>query len=503
MQILKRFYDVFGALRACFVLPPKHDNLTIQPLRRKDKVFLGAVVLLCIGLCVFQFCLGCPGYHIIGDTYNSIANAKKNWHPVFIAYVTEWLYAIFGKHLYYLFLCNLIPFYTGLCFVVCGLYIRFRSPIALLGIFPIFIGNIYFQNFIQYHSFALPMMLFCLYAMALFYFLTTSVLRYTRFWNRAFWTSFFILMFCAILWRHNAIFSVFPLWIVLSFVFLQNRGLKGKSFYKPLTILILTSAMLCLAIVIIVPKILTKGQSYPSNHLLLLQIAGACVPADDESCFLQEWYYGGKSFVDVKAAYAKDPRNADPFNVPWWDKQQVLFNPGQKLPHLTSQWLHAIAKYPLNFLQHELGFINAMWIQTPSWIFDAKRLQNKPSHPWHVSVTNSFPENERSITLTPLREQIYTFLFEHKILLNHIVGVLIGVILLVLSSILLIAKKRVNALLVFTFSAAFAAFGSALMIALFSPVPETRYMPPVLPVSLMALIGFVAFVWDWRAKPAH
>ena len=143
-------------------------QVTPTHITRKDYAFLGFAFALCASICTFTFWLGFPGYHIIGDTYNSIALVKDNAHPVFIAYILQGLYLIFGKNLYYLFLFNLIPFYLGLFFLIAGFYLRFKNPFALILIFPTFIGNIYFQNFIQYHSFALPMILFCIYSLLLF-----------------------------------------------------------------------------------------------------------------------------------------------------------------------------------------------------------------------------------------------------------------------------------------------------------------------------------------------
>ena len=57
-----------------------------------------------------------------------------------------------------------------------------------------------------------------------------------------------------------------------------------------------------------------------------------------------------------------------------------------------------------------------------------------------------------------------------------------------------------NALLVFCFSASFASFWSAFFIAVFSPVPESRYMSPILPMSIVALVSFVAFWFDYLAR---
>ncbi|MGX3011741.1 hypothetical protein ACWIUD_09340 [Helicobacter sp. 23-1044] len=405
-----------------------------QKINPKDYAFLAFAFALCAGICAFSFWLGFPGFHIIGDTYNSIALAKNNWHPVFIAYILQGLYIIFGKNLYYLFLFNLVPFYLGIWFLIAGFYLRFKNPFALLLIFPTFIGNIYFQNFIQYHSFALPMMVFCIYALLLFLIFAES--KCHKIIKKSLWILLFTLMFFAILWRHNAIFSVYPAFFIIIYLFLQNRGLDSAIFCKVGAKLIILSAILCLAVVIFIPKVLQTSKSHAANHPFLHQIAGACVPANDATCFKKEWYYPHKNFSDVVALYEKYPLNADPMNVTWAYDDERPFLP-QELKGLKMQWIRAIAKYPLNFLRHEGRFFKAMWWQNPSWIFDAKKIQEKATHEWHISVVGGFKEAQRSVNFTPLREKIYTFLFNHKILLNHAWGVGVGFVILMLSSALL------------------------------------------------------------------
>ena len=462
----------------------------------KDKFFLILSAVAIVSLFLFQLWLGYPGFHIIGDTYNSIGLAKDNWHPVFIAYVMQLLYFTFGKHLYYLFLFNLVPFYVGLLFLLWGFYIRFRSVFAILLLFSIFIGNIYFQNFIQYHSFALPMLLFCGYAMVLFMLLVPLSARKTK----IMWWLIGIVFFCAILWRHNAIFSVFPVSFVLVYMWLCNRGINTKEFIKRYINAIIACAILCLCVVIVVPKVLASSKSYATNHLLLHQIAGACVPANDNSCFKDEWYYPHKGWEDIKVLYATYPLNAEPFNVPWAYDEERPIPPG-KIDKLYSQWFKAILKYPINFAQHEWRFLQAMWIQEPGWIFDSKALQGKAWHPGHISLLSGFPESERSITFTPTQEKIYDFLYEHRLLLNHFWGVALSFGAMIISLILWLVKRNLrNALLMFSFGVGFAGFFSALFIVLFTPLDDSRYMSPVLPLGLLAIIGFAAFILDYYKR---
>lgn len=411
---------------------------------------------------------------------------------MFIAYVLECLYALFGKHLYYLFLLNLAPFYIGLIFLVCGLYIHFRSFFALLPIAVLFVGNIYFQNFVQYHSFALPMLLFCAYSMLLFAILAPQKHKKAR---QILYFCIGFVFFIAILWRHNAIFSVFPAGFVIIYMWLSHRELSREVFLRAYGGGIFMFALLCLSTALCVPKILTQGIAYPANATFLHQIAAACVPADDVTCFKQEWYAPNKTWEDVKALYEEYPLNADPFNVPWaYDNERPFVH--TQLKGLKSQWIKAIVKYPHNFLLHELRFLKAMWIQKPGWIFNAKDIQAKATHPWHISAVEGFPQDERAIRFSPKREYIYDFLYQHRLLFNHLWGVLLSACVMILSFCLCCKRKYRNALLLFSFSAGFAGFFSAIFIVSFTPVNETRYMSPILPLGIMALIGFVSFVCD-------
>ena len=511
-----------------FKIYPFQANLT--PITRKDYAFLGFAFALCASICAFTFWLGFPGYHMYWPTFINHNLDKINWHPVIISYMLQFLYLIFGKHFYYTFFVNLIPFYLGIFFLIAGFYLRSKNPFVLFLIFPTLIGNIYFQNFHLLSNMNVAMLLFCIYSLLLFIVLVPLDSSKTqKIIAKILWILLFMLMFFAILWRHNAIFSVFPAFFVVIYIILQNRNLDSKTFIKNYIALTCLSAILCVFVAIFIPKILAKEESYelnhtslhqirvgklphsqlknPSNHIFLHQIAGACVPANDETCFKKEWYLPNKTFENVKVTYIKYPLNADSMN--FGGDYGDLFK-GGNLKEIKQQWIKAIFKYPYNYTMHEIRFLKAMWFQQPSYIFDAVTIQqSKLDLEWQIMINNSFPKNEHSIIFTPLQEKIYTFLFNHKILLNHAWGVGVGFVILMLSSVILWRRRKVvfvdnlcqnNTLLIFAFSVSFASFWSAFFIAAFSPVPESRYMSPILPMAIVALLGFVAFALDYLAR---
>lgn len=470
----------------------------MQYLTRSDWIFLIFAAMIAMLLFGFQFWLGFPSFHVIGDTYNSIALVKDNAHPVFIAYVLQFLYFIFGKHLFYLFLLNLIPFYLGLFLLVAGFYLRFKSYFSLLFFALVLVGNIYFQNFISYHSFSLPNLLFLGYSALLFFILARQYLN--SIFKKAFVIFIIAVFFMAILWRHNAIFSVYPAIFIGALLLFKYKINFRRNFFGAL----IFGALACVFIVKFIPFLLSSNTSLPANHVFLHQIAGACVPSDDSSCFKESWYEKNRNFNYVKNLYAKYPLNADPFNVPWGYDDERAFK-HKKLDGLKREWIRAIFKHPSDFFAHEMRFIKAMWFANPKWILDSNQLQQKPTHSWHKEITSRFSQNERSIDFSPMREKIYDFLFSHKILFNHIYGVIFSFAALVFGGFYLIKinmQEKIYEIAIFIFSVGFSGFFSSIFISLFTPVAETRYFSPILPLGILGIIGILAFILSKLKKQA-
>lgn len=516
--IVLTVFLIFGIKKSLLSWRVLGENERLN-LSKFDKGFLIFAALLCAGICVFTFWLGFPGNNYTVDIAAVMDGQKTNWQPAFIATVLEVLYVIFGRHTYYMFLFCIVPLYTGLFFVVATFYIRTRSVFSLGFLFPTFLGEIYLSNFVPYNNHSLSMMLFCLYSVILFLIVVPlNSSKIQRFCVKMLWLFVFVLCFFAILWRHNAIFSVFPAFFIIIYLWQkQNFSLKKYALF------VLLSAILCVGIVIIVPKMLTKGEAYPAAHTFLHQIAATCVPANDTSCFRDEWYLPDKGFADVKSSYESNPLFADAMVN---DDAAKPFT-SRKMQDLEKQWLKSIAKHPLNFLKHQFRMFYNTWTINSvksGWMNNAKDIQDPHgtgARLYSFEVMAKFPENERKITFTPLREQIYGFIFEYKISLNCFISVLVGFVLLVFSTFILWQNAKIKSgicakflakfglknlsqnqktILAFVFAVSFAAFGSAFFIAAFTPVPDSRYMRPVLSLSLMALFGFLAFLCESSKK---
>ncbi|MGI0407310.1 hypothetical protein ACRE1U_08440, partial [Helicobacter himalayensis] len=455
------------------------------------------------------------------DVLGALSLGKSNFHPVITPYVLELCYTLFGKHVWYLFLINLVPLYLGLWLVVSGFYLRYGSYFALLVLLILGVGNIYLGSFISMNYLGMASLIFLGFCGILCLILARDFLG--RKSSIALICVICVALFLGILWRHNAIFSVYPAFFVICYLLLRNRNLQARrgfkaginpvaciGFVRNYIVLLLVSAFLCLGVVIVVPKVLSIGRSNPANHLLLLQIAGSCVPANDSSCFRKEWYAPNRNFEDVKKAYASNPLNGDLYST---FAGYVIFKGGE-MEGLKRTWLSSIVSYPKNFLNHETRFFYAMWNQNPrnddidgwvrSVIKSPKALQARASHPWHKAALSQFSENERAITFTPLQEKIYSFLYENLPVFNHLVFVIICALILAISSIwLFVVRKKfadstLKVLLVFTFGASMSAFASAFIIAAMAIVVHSRYMSPLALLSSLGLFGLVASICEAR-----
>ncbi len=418
-------------------------------------------------LCFFVFWLGFPGYFQTGDIYNSLAINTNHWHPVIIARFIECMYFLFGKHSFYLFALNIFCFYAGISFYIIASYIQFRT-VLVYGLFLVtIIGNIFFQNFVQYHSFAFPMLLWLGCSMVFFQILVSIKNKYISLFMKG--ITFIVFLF-ALLWRHNAIISIYPICTFFIYIYLKKFNIITKVQYSfRFLSLILFSALVLVVIVKFYPYLLSSNISKTNaNHIFLHQIAGMVVPANDHLFIPMEWYEKNKNYQDVEEMYAKYPTVTDPFNVGWEPYNSNRPFKREELNGLKYLWFKGILKYPANYIKHLARFYQEMWYQKPGWIFDSNKIQEAPTHPWHVSIASNFPPNERKVTLSPIQKRCYNYLFKHKILINHIIGVKIGFILLFVSSCIWIFLPLFRTyLLCFTISTSLSTSCTAIIVCIF------------------------------------
>ena len=461
--------------------------------------------MLCFGVGAFSFWLGFPGY--LGyDTMHILDFNISNWAPVTNTIFIGLFSLIFGKHTFYVFLWNLITLYLGIWFLIAGFYLRYKSAFALAPLFIVLLGNVYLSNFVALNYILMANFIFCAYSVILFLILARQCVGKRI--RATLWILVFVLLFLGLLWRHNAIFSAFPAFFIIGYLLLKDLDSTLWHYAS----FIALSAILCVSLAIELPKMLSKPYLVASKHLYLLQIAGACVPANDATCFDDSWYiFEGSAvayFDKVKKAYNSNPIDGDLYLC-----QNGIFECGA-LNGLKSAWLKAIFKYPHNFLSHESRFFKAMWWQnprdydefeqTPS-VIKPPQIIKEPPNDFKRNILQKwdYPKDEWSINFSPLREKIYTALYNHLPVLNHAIFVAMGFALLMFSAFGIVwwrNEKCDKSLLIFTFATALTTFASAFIIAAMAIVTHSRYMSPVAIFSVIALVGFVAFVLDFSAK---
>jgi hypothetical protein len=463
-------------------------------MTKKDKLFLPITSLTSIGLFIFTFWLGFPGFFQTGDIYNSLSVTTDNWHPVIIARVIQGLYFLFGRHSHYLFAINIACFYLGLLLFVDGLYIKTRSMWSY-GFFSFtFLGNIYFQNFIEYHSFTFPMLVW-LGCSLLFFQIYADIDN--KYFSIAIHLFTFLVFFFALLWRHNAILSIFPLTIIFIYRHLNNINPNKPTPLLSLrfTKLFILSGITMTAIIVVIPNLLSSNKATrTTNHIFLHQIAGMVVPANDNTFIPQDWYAGGKDFQDVIDMYHEYPTFADPFNVGWEPFGDHTPFKKRNLDGLKNIWVKGIVTFPRNYLNHISRFIKIMWHQDPGWILNPTEIQNTPQHPAHINIASRFPKNERHIQFSPLQERIYSLQYKNRFVLNQFVGILTGIIVLGVSSTIWFTKSNLQGEgLLFPFCVSLSSFITSIGVSIFSPSTDPRYMSPPFVIALISLIGLISW----------
>ena len=461
-----------------------------------EKNFIVITIFIGLILFVFQFWLGFPGWFqnidVLWCMFQAINNSYNNWHPIIISLTLHFLYKIFGYHSYYLFLINLFLFYLGLVLIIISLYYRFKTKKVILLYFLILIKELFFMNFAQDKDATASLFVWLLFSLIFFQLLIPINNKYIRIFIKIF--TGIILLF-GLLWRHNMIVVIYPIFILITFLCLKTKQIKNIiNYIKSFVLLMLLCAFILLAVVKIFPMLLEDDKSYPTKHLFLLQIAACIVPANDYSLIPTEWYNSGKTFEDIKKTYNANPMYAD--------KLSDLTLP--KLPNLKRVWIKSILKHPINYIKHINRFLIEYITTKSSYpIYSANGIQGVIEHHlnsvYGKATIYKLNKNEQKITFTPLRYKIYDFLFNNTIHIPIIFPIIISFVIFVISFILIFIKKRFyNNILIYSFSVSLSAIATFWIVVLFTPVVIFRYIYPIYPIAIISLISFLTFIIDFK-----
>ena len=459
--------------------------------------FINILEIVMIALFFFQYCLCSPGYFQYSDTWGSmwesVWNFYSNWNPLIITLFLENLYIIFGYNVQYLLILNLILWYLGLYLIILSLYLKFKNKYVILlyllsFLFPIFIMNI---NHIKDSTASLWLW----FSFSAVFFITILDEKIKNYKVKLF-ISFIILfsLIVTMLWRHNFIVTIYPIFILLVYNIVDRReyfNIRKKILHYFLYMAL--AAVLLVSIYYCFPRMFISDMSYSklaTNHLFLLQIAGCAVPANDGSMIPDEWYENGKTFEDVKKMYNDNPYYADNFSTPWAKNRPFKYGIG-KLNDVKKVWLKYILKYPMNYLKHIFNYaVKICTVRT--WRYDLEEF-NK-----HWIPDYFFDKfNVVKVTLNPFKKNIYDFLYKFLPDINIFIFILLSVILTLISCFLWIFKVWFrNTILLFTISTLFSSIATTIIVIFFTPSLLYRYIYPVIPITIIALIGFITFIYD-------
>ena len=447
-------------------------------LVKNDYLFIYILTSISILLFIFQYWLFFPGYFIYWDTWfsiqESISGIYSNQSGVIIPLCLHYLYKIFGYSNDYMLIINLILFQISLYLIILSLYLKFKNKFTILLLIITFIPNLLFFNMNHIKDSTASLWIFFSYSL-IFLKINTNFDKKT---NILITTICLISILLALLWRHNFIVTIYPIFILFTYDII-----KDKSILKFISIMLIFAVILVL-IHYSFPRIFTKEDRLMSNiatqHLFMLQIAGCSVPANDGSLIEDSWYLTGKNFEDVKKVYNSNPLNADQFTS--YIYKERVFKYAIKSERLKQVWIKYIIRYPINYIKHIANFTRHLWTVS-TWKVDPQSIQVKYG-------------DIGGIQLTPLKYKIYNFLYRFLGDINILVYVIASIILFFITGLLYIKSKfRVESLL-FSFCTAFSSVATAIITALFSPQTLYRYIHPVCPISILSLISFITFIYD-------
>ena len=440
-------------------------------------------LLICISIFCFNYWLAFPGVTTF-DTKESLLLSKSGWHPVIWSYILQFMFFVFGKHVYFLLILSLVPFYLGVYLILMAFYNRYRTWFSLLAIFPVFIGNIFLINFHLHSSSLSANWIFLLYAECFWWILSVP--------RRPSWG--FLLMMgitfvITTLSRHNAFIQVIPVSMMMCFMLLPDTWSRLRK-------ICCWCLGLCLPVVISM-AVSATSQTQPASSTFLWHIAAACVPADDATCFQKSWYIPDKNWKNIKEAYFTQ-NDANWASYYYSKKSGRIFI--ETLPNdLKKYWLDAVVKYPINFLLFQKKNAQRMWGQEFNIEWGRLPMKSTDSiHPWIknlIPILEHFPRHELYVKLTPHQDSIFDFLHRRLPKIPPMLFLLGNVIAFIFGC-LLFYKDRKNYPLIFVIVISFWACVAATIYTLFTPNVHYRYTHPILISNIFSVCGLIAYLLD-------
>ena len=478
-----------------------------------DKKFIIITIFIGLILFIFQFWLGFPGYFQRYDQYRILGKAfgssnLDNWDPILYVQLLKLFFYLFGIHSFYFFLINLFCYYMSISILIISLYLKYKNRFLIfLHLITFFIG-IFFYNFIQYKDYIFSLHLFLLYSLIFTQLLIRPKNNLVKILLMILTG---ILLTITLLLRHNAIVTIYPIFILFTYLILEKSISNAKLYLLKFMTIMLFFAIILLSIVKFTPRIfLTKEQAAidGSINAIIFNIGGIAYTSGDYSLIPKEWYLEGKNSEDLKQAYYNSYYSNRLIFKEMTPNMVIKVSITEDDEYSKEVFKQYLFKHPIGYIKFVCMVANCLWFYSFEWreyFIRPDKIQSIEAHtPYNkdYKVSKKYNLSEQRIQFSNLRLKIYTFLYNISFNINNIIPISICIIMFFLSGLLWLLKNNFrNKLLLFTFCIAFSGFATALIVIVFSPsgTPwESRYIAPVLPISIIALISFLTFIKDFK-----
>ena len=401
------------------------------------------------------------------------------------------LYKIFGYHTLYIFFINLFLWYGGLTLITISLYLKFKNRVSILLLLISFIGNIFFMNINHLKDTTSSLFVWFAYSIIFFQLLNGNKNLISKIILNIIC---FLSLILGLLWRHNMIATIYPIFIFYSFMIIKKINIKNIKI-KILSF-VLSMGIFAVTLILILklfPLIfIEKTHNNATNHIFYLQIAGIAVFSGDYSIIPNDMYKDNINFEEVVKLYQESPRIGDYYTKLFKYKDNLI-----------SIWISAIIKHPISYLKHIFNYsIDFLAIKSysyhsiyKSWILNSNVVQAK-NKPLDFEKNENYFWLNRGIEFNKLKFSIYSFIYNSSICFEIYIYAFLSLILFVFSIVLNIKYRLKIDLLVFLFSTASSSIATILILILFTPLPDYRYMYPIIPISILSLISFITFIYD-------
>ena len=481
----------------------------LKNINNKYFVFISITFLISISLFLFQYCICFPGA-AEGDTwslhYSGVdGNNISNWHPAFISIMLHLFFKLFGYHTFYMFLIILAFWYIGISIIIISLFLKFKKEAVLWLFLLCFLPNIFYMNMWKLKDTLAVSFLWI--ASALMFFTTLIKIKSNKLYIMLNILSI-LLLICAMLSRHNFIVTVYPIFLVFAYRILKNRNIiDNKKYIAKFLCIMILFAICLLGIYKLFPKlpiIIPRSAERVSFAVYEYQIKNLALLGNDVSLIPQEWYLKddkGNYVISINGYYGSKS------NLEISQLLNYVFNYDKmlELGNVKNTLIKYILKYPISYIKFTLKCSLKLYILTLEGGDILLHITSSDYFTYYYA--SDWIAEDPKINLfmdkgyeNSIRHKIFISLFKYNIFfidINMIIFVILSLILFLIPIIICILKPRIfNELLLLTFAFSFSAFATAIIVGIFTPAQEYRYIYPVCPISILSLISFITFIYD-------